>query len=112
MLIVLKMSSPWEAITYGAFLGLGGGMASITNAVIWPNYFGRKHLGSIRGIVTTAMVASAALGPWPFGILFDITGTYTWAIMLGLTLPITCAICAIAATPPKIKTLQTDEPAN
>ena len=112
MLIALKMSSPWEAITYGAFLGLAGGMASITNAVIWPNYFGRKHLGSIRGIVTTAMVASAALGPWPFGILFDITGTYTWAIMLALTLPITCAICAIAATPPKIKTLKTDEPAN
>ena len=104
MLMALMMSSPLQAITYGALLGLAGGMASITNAVIWPNYFGRKHLGSIRGIVTTAMVASAALGPWPFGILFDITGTYTWAILLGLALPITCAICAIAAIPPKINT--------
>mgnify|MGYP001340194017 FL=1 len=106
------MSSPLQAITYGALLGLAGGMASITNAVIWPNYFGRKHLGSIRGIVTTAMVASAALGPWPFGVLFDITGTYTLAIILGLILPIMCAICAIAAIPPKIKTLKTDDPTN
>jgi MFS family permease len=104
MLIALIMASPLQSIMYGAFLGLAGGMASITNAVIWPNYFGRKHLGSIRGIVTTAMVASAALGPWPFGILFDITGTYTWAILFGLALPITCAICAILATPPTINT--------
>ena len=36
-------------------------------AVIWPNYYGRQHPGSIRGVTTAGMVVFAALGPLPFG---------------------------------------------
>lgn len=101
MVTALLVSAPWHAIVYGALLGLGGGFFITTNAVIWPNYYGRRHLGSIRGIVTTVMVASAALGPWPFGVLFDLTGSYTSAILVFLALPLACALAALAAPPPR-----------
>ena len=67
MLWIFAIAEPWQALVYGGMLGLGGGFSMTTNAVIWPNYYGRRHLGSIRGIVSTCMVGFAALGPLPFG---------------------------------------------
>ena len=101
MLLTFVMAHPWHAILYGLSLGLAGGTLMTTAAVIWPNYFGRTHLGSIRGVVTAGMVASAALGPLPFGFLFDISNSYTVAVAIFLALPAACAVAAFAATPPR-----------
>ena len=101
MLLTFVMAHPWHAILYGLSLGLAGGTLMTTAAVIWPNYFGRTHLGSIRGVVTAGMVASAALGPLPFGFLFDISNSYTMAVAIFLALPAACAVAAFAATPPR-----------
>ena len=100
MLLTFVMAHPWQAIVYGLSLGLGGGILMTTGAVIWPNYYGRANLGSIRGVVTTGMVASAALGPLPFGFLFDLSNSYTLATTIFLALPAACAIAALAAYPP------------
>ena len=81
MLWTTVISAPWHAFVYGGALGLSQGLLMTTSVVIWPSYFGRKHLGSIRGVATTAMVASAALGPLPFGILCALTGEYNTAIL-------------------------------
>jgi MFS family permease len=101
MLLTLVMDQPWQAIAYGGALGLAGGTLMTTAAVIWPNYYGREHLGAIRGVVTAGMVASAALGPLPFGFLFDILNNYTSAVLIFLALPVACAIAAFMATPPR-----------
>ena len=101
MLLTFVMAHPWHAIVYGVSLGLGGGILMTTAAVIWPNYYGRANLGSIRGIVTTGMVASAALGPLPFGFLFDVSNSYTLATAIFLALPAACAVAAFAAIPPR-----------
>ena len=90
----------WHALVYGAMLGLAGGFTMTTNAVIFPNYYGRQHLGSIRGLSTTAMVGASALGPMPFAFLFEWTGGYTVPIQVFLAIPVLCAVAAIAAVPP------------
>ena len=100
MLWTFVMSQPWEALVYGGMLGIGGGLFMTMNTVIWPNYFGRKHLGTIRGIAMTSMVGSAALGPLPFAFLFDATGGYTIAIISFLALPAACTLAALLAFPP------------
>ena len=89
------------AFVYGSALGFSQGLFMTTNVVIWPSYFGRKHLGSIRGIATTAMVASSALGPLPFGILFDFAGDYNTAILGFVGLPVACGLAALLALPPR-----------
>ena len=100
MLWTFVISQPWEALVYGGVLGMGGGLFMTVNTVIWPNYFGRKHLGAIRGIAMTSMVGSAALGPLPFAFLFDVTGGYTISIISFLALPAACALAALLAPPP------------
>ena len=105
MLWTFAIFQPWQALVYGGLLGLSMGFLANATAVIWPNYYGRQHLGIIRGVVTTSMVATAALGPMPFGILFDLTHSYTTAILVFLALPVACAVAALAATPPRTATV-------
>jgi len=101
MLWIFLIASSWQAFIYGAILGLSMGFIMNIAAVIWPNYYGRLHLGSIRGVSMASTVAFAALGPLPFGLVYDITGDYSLAILVLLALPVSCAVAALLALPPK-----------
>lgn len=101
MLWTFLITSTLQAFTYGAILGFSMGFMMNATAVIWPNYYGLRHLGSIRGVSIASMVAFAALGPLPFGLIYDITGDYSVAILVLLALPVSCAIAAFLAFPPK-----------
>jgi MFS family permease len=109
MLLIFVISSVWHAFLYGAVMGFAQGVIMTTNAVIWPNYFGRRHIGSIRGAATTSMVAFAAVGPLPFAYVFDVMGSYTTVILLFLLLPLSCVVAALLALPPKKMTLKISE---
>lgn len=101
MLWTLFITSTWQAFTYGAILGFSMGFIMTVTAVIWPNYYGRLHLGSIRGVSMASTVAFAAIGPLPFGLVYDITGDYSLAVLVLLVLPVFCAVAALLALPPK-----------
>ncbi len=103
MLWTFLITSTWHAFFYGAMLGLSIGFIMPISAVIWPNYYGRRHLGSIRGVATSGMAVFAALGPFPFGFIFDLTGAYSLAILIFLALPVSSAVAALLAYPPKRK---------
>ena len=100
MLLAMTIDASWQAYVFGGMLGFSAGFTMTTTAVIWPNYYGRAHIGSIRGVATSGMVAAAALGPLPFGIAFDITDSYSTVIVLFLAMPVTCAFAALLAPPP------------
>ena len=108
ILWIFTISSTWQALAYGAMMGLTIGFFSNINTVIWANYFGRRWLGSIRGVAAMCMVTTAALGPLPFGYLFDTTGSYSLAILISLSLPIICSITAFLAKPPRVDMIAKD----
>lgn len=81
MLLLLIVNSPITVAGFMLFYGLAISVQSVTTNVIWPRYFGRKYLGSIRGAATVFMVIGSALGPLPFGLSYDLTGTYQYAII-------------------------------
>ena len=88
------------AIVFGLVWGISMGVERIVMAVVWPNYFGRKHIGSISGISMAMIVTGSALGPLPLGIAFDLFGGYTeilWGIML---FPVLGMLAAFMASPP------------
>jgi len=76
-------------------LGLGMALvqASLTPAIALA--FGRRHHGSIRGSVTTALVAGTALGPVFLGLSLDLTGSFS-TILLGIpVLALTLAVAVL-----------------
>lgn len=95
------IGAPWAALVYGALLGLSSGVGHALQAVVWPAYFGRRNLGTIRSVAASSTIASAAIGPLPFGWLFDRTGSYDVAIGLFIALPVGAAMAAMSAVKPR-----------
>ena len=56
--------------------GLQGGIWPCLFTVTWPRFYGRKHLGSISGLVMGAQVFASAIGPPIFGLSESIYGNY------------------------------------
>ena len=92
-----------QAIALGVFMGVQNGIEMIIGSVVWAQFFGRRHMGSIAGLGTTLCVAASALGPMPFGIARDLLGNYTavltWFALLPLLLSV--AVLLFAKRPTK-----------
>ena len=63
-----------QAIALGVFMGVQNGIEMIIGSVVWAQFFGSRHMGSIAGLGTTLCVPASALGPMPFGIARDLLG--------------------------------------
>ena len=50
--------------------------------VIWASYFGRKHIGAIRGAGMPFGLMLGALAPWLVAWWADQTGSYNEALMV------------------------------
>ena len=101
IILVLNTSSSYIAIVYGVISGVMNGFFIVSGGVLWPNYFGREHLGSIRGTVMTALVIGSAFGPLPFGFAYDYFGGYNEILLFMLVFPILGAIASLASPAPE-----------
>ena len=62
--VVLAWAETLPMLVSGYVLfGCSAGMMSIVAGTAWARYFGRTHLGKIRGTSLTAAVAARRLGP-------------------------------------------------
>lgn len=104
MLILYNVHSFFLAIVFGVVWGLIGGLERITLTIIWPNYFGRKHIGSIKSIAQTTMIIGSALGPLPFGVAYDLFGGYEEIMLIMMIFPVLGMIAAFISPPPKQNT--------
>ncbi len=95
------ISTPWQMFIYVFMAGSAGGVFFTSYAVTWANYFGRRHLGAIRGVASMSTLVFSALGALPFGLVFDLTGSYDMAIMILLGVPAVSGVAALFALPPK-----------
>jgi MFS family permease len=97
---------PWVtpgtiAVIFGLLLGASQGAMRGVEAAALVTYFGRAHIGSIRGVATSVMLGATALGPLYFAIGREITGTYIEASMWGALLPLAIVALAACAKPPE-----------
>ena len=64
------------------FLGITSGASATLPNVFWAEFFGTKHLGSIKAAAVAAMVLGSAIGPTLTGILLDfdisLENQYVW----------------------------------
>jgi MFS family permease len=84
-------------ITFGA--GIGGLM--LIQNYVWADYFGRLHLGRIRGVVTPITLIFGGIGAPLAGYVRDTTGSYTGIWLVGVGLFLLGAI-VLALTPPPV----------
>jgi MFS family permease len=87
-------------------IGLGGNM--ILPEILWANYFGRRSLGTVRGLGILISQGLAAVGPPFFGFLFDLTHGYGLSFVIFGCALISSAFLSLLLRPPK-KPLLTHE---
>jgi OFA family oxalate/formate antiporter-like MFS transporter len=83
-------------ITYG----LGQGLMTIIAGTSWARYFGRAHLGKIRGTSLTAAIAGSSLGPLVMGISTDYLGGFAPSLWIFAGFAGIISIAGFWATPP------------
>ena len=87
-------------------IGLGGNM--VLPEILWANYFGRRSLGTVRGLGILISQALAAVGPPFFGFLFDLTHGYGLSFAIFGFALITSAFLSLMLRPPR-KPIMTNE---
>ena len=79
-----------------------GGFPTLINIVL-PKYFGRDHMGAIRGVMVPITQVFAAISPVIGGFVWDYFGSYDIAFALFASFWIISGILMILST--KIKTI-------
>lgn len=81
-------------------LGCGVSGMHLLLRLIWAEYYGRHHLGAIRGITLPVHIGGQALGPVTAGLVFDVTGNYASAfIFFGIVVTLG-SLMVLTAIPP------------
>jgi sugar phosphate permease len=91
LILVLTLQGTGSALAFGIVLGSANGFIRTISTVSWPKFFGREHLGSIFGFTSALSIIGAALGPLPFGYVFDWVGSYNPVLI------VFSAICLLLA---------------
>lgn len=103
MVMATMMTSPILLFVYAVGFGFVMGGGGVFDGAVWVNLFGRKYQGSIRGFVTTTLVAGTALGPVLFGLSFDYLNSYNPILWVGIGIAVLSIIGALLAPMPKRK---------
>lgn len=83
----LNTTSAGTLHLFAGTFGLGQGAMITVSATVWVRYYGRLHLGKIRGAAWSAAVAGSGLGPFLLGFSSDYYGSFEpalWAFVLVL----------------------------
>ena len=100
--LLLTATDIWQIYLYGAVMGLNWGLVMNAVVTIWPNYYGRTNLGSIRGVTNFWFMTASALGPLPLALSLDLTDSYTPGLIIYLLIPPMTAMAAIFAGTPSM----------
>ncbi|WP_395751686.1 nitrate/nitrite transporter [Prosthecobacter sp.] len=64
-----------------AIMGISAGIITVAFFAIWPEVFGKRHLGRIMGVAQTLTVLASALGPLLLERGASLTGTFTHTLL-------------------------------
>ncbi len=82
-LIVLAGATGQQAVLFPGFFlyGFGFGGTIPISEFLWARYFGRRHIGAIRGIGNPISILGSSAGPVLVALWFDLTHSYELAFI-------------------------------
>lgn len=85
---------------FAACYGFGAGATPVFQNVIWADYFGRRYLGSIRGMIAPVAALGGGVSPFIAGWMFDSTGSYDSVLVtMGLGAFVAAGLMLVARPP-------------
>jgi MFS transporter, OFA family, oxalate/formate antiporter len=95
----LASTLAWGILSAGVIGGGVGGLHLLLR-LAWADYYGRQHLGTIRGITLPVQIGGQAVGPVTAGFVFDATGSYHAVFLLFAGVVALGSLLVLTAIPP------------
>lgn len=85
-LTAMATTQVWHAFLATSFFGMGAVSRAILQNTLWPDYFGPRNVGSIRGLSMPLTMAFSFGGAPIAGMVKDATGSYdaAWWVAIAL----------------------------
>lgn len=100
MALLANLHSPLMGHFSGVAMGVSQGLFFAASNPLWARYFGRLHLGKIRGMVSTCNIGSSSAGPLLCGLFRDYLGSYELILCVFTFIPIPLLVLSCLASPP------------
>jgi sugar phosphate permease len=91
-----------SGVMAASMLGLGVGGLHLLMRLVWADYYGRQHLGTIQGITLPVQLGGQAVGPVAAGMVFDATGGYQYAFVCFAAAVFLGSLLVLTAVPPRL----------
>lgn len=84
-LVTIYTGVAWQVFVANSLFGVSAASQMVLTSIIWPNYFGARNIGAIRGISLPFTMAFSFAGPPIAGWVKDIYGSYipSWWMAIG-----------------------------
>lgn len=99
--LLTQITSPLTSALFAVALGVGQGIFMAVRSTLWARYYGRAHLGKIRGTLTTVEVAASSTGPLLMGVAHDLFGSYNDILTVFAAITAPMILVTLFATPPR-----------
>ena len=107
--LFLTADTTAEALIYSGLFGFGvGGMLSVP-PVAYADYYGRRSLGTIRGVTEPFTSLEQAVGSIAAGIVFDVYHSYSFALAAFAILGGLTMVLILFARPPGLPPVPASE---
>ncbi len=108
--LLLAVGPAWLALTWGVLYGVVQGSSVPLQRLMYADYFGRRHLGSIEGVVRAAQNVAQAAGPLVAAFAFDATESYRAIFTVFVLTNLVAAALVAAARAPSATRRQPSQP--
>jgi sugar phosphate permease len=85
------------AVLFMTLCGCAGGLRNVATTVMWPELYGVRHLGAIKGMVAGVLVVASALSPSVMGWAIDRGVTMSAIILLGAAYTLASGVFMVLA---------------
>lgn len=99
--LLTQVHSAWTSNLFAIALGSGQGIFMTVRSTIWVRYYGRRHLGKIRGTLTTVEIAASSTGPFLMGATHDLFGSFNGILLIFAAVTAPMVVATLFATPPE-----------
>ena len=100
--LLTRVDTSFRVAVFAVTAGAAQGVFLVLQQTVWARYFGRAHLGKIRGTIWTGCVAGSSVGPFAMGLSMDLTSSYATALWLFVVFYTVLTLAAPWATAPRL----------
>jgi nitrate/nitrite transporter NarK len=101
LIILLNATTIGTVFLFAVVYGMTVAGLAVSQTIIFPNYFGRDHVGAIRGFTMPITMPAGAVGPLLVSILYDMNGDYFTGFSILTVLLLLSAGLILLTKPPQ-----------